>query len=260
MWFRSGGSRGFLAGFVIASLLFGGIAMAEEIVQREIRVSYLPLKYMFDGVEKAPPADQQGFTYNGRTFVPLRFMGDALGKAIEYDPATYTIYVGRRPGPLPDLWKTYKTEGDATIKAEYFSAGALTRVGAKMPDTMLFTALAAAPASTEPAVLTQTSSISTEITLDLKYKTLSGTLFVPDSYFGHPETRQIARITVINELNQVLYQSPVLETNSSPTPFTLPVNTAKKVRIYVTFYHNQGFAVGTSLVSSHIGLSNLKWE
>ncbi|HLN64489.1 MAG TPA: copper amine oxidase N-terminal domain-containing protein [Symbiobacteriaceae bacterium] len=260
-WFRSGASRGFLAGFLVASVMFGGVAMAQEIIQRDIHVSYLPLKFMFDGVEKAPPADQQGFTFNERTFVPLRFMSEALGKKVEWDQSTYTIYVGRRPGALPNIWKTYKTEGDANVKLDYFTGGALTVAGQEMPESLLVTAIANAPAKTDdPAFMDRTTVVSTEIVLDGRYKTMSGTLFIPDSYYGHVGDRLVGQMTVLSDTNKILYKSSQMTQRFDPLPFSFSVENMQKVRVMIAVNHPYGLPIGSGMVSSQFGLSNLKWE
>lgn len=78
------------AGFLIGSILFTSVAFAAT----RINVTFLPLTFYFDGVVKAPPQGQQSFIYNGTTYVPLRFMADAMGKSVTYVPKTYSLYVG----------------------------------------------------------------------------------------------------------------------------------------------------------------------
>ena len=85
--------RDILIGFLIGVILLSGFAYAAG---TSIEVSFKPLKYYFDGVEKEPPADQKGFIYKGRTYVPLRFIGEALGEQVGWDGKTSSIYVGKQ--------------------------------------------------------------------------------------------------------------------------------------------------------------------
>lgn len=81
-------------GVVLGGILFSGVSYATSATN--IDVYFQPLKYFFDGVEKKAPEDQQGFIYNGTTYVPLRFVSDALGKKVGYDGKTTSIYVGKQ--------------------------------------------------------------------------------------------------------------------------------------------------------------------
>jgi len=252
----------FLAGFLVASLLFGGITMAADIIQRDIRVSYLPLKYIFDGTEKFPPADQQGFTYNGRTYVPLRFMAESVGKAVEYDPADYSIYVGRRPGVLPDFTRGFTVEGDATVKMEYYETGAQNLRGVMLPNAVLMTALGfppQPPVPDAPPAPERVTKIVMEYDLDYKFQTLKGTLFVPVHYFGDGQERRVAKLTVRDEYNAALFDGRVMSTTSPENlTFNVPVGSSRKVRLFITLYTDEGVPAG-NLVATQVGLSDFQF-
>jgi hypothetical protein len=83
-----------LSGIIIGALLSGTVAYAAG---TQITVHFLPLKFFFDGFERLAPEDQQGFIYNGTTYVPLRFVSEALGKKVGYQAKTQSIYVGKQP-------------------------------------------------------------------------------------------------------------------------------------------------------------------
>lgn len=87
--------KGLLLGVTIGMAVSGSAVYAASGTQ--IEVYFRSLKYMFDGVQKAPSANQgQGFIYNGTTYVPLRFVSEALGKEVSWDKQTSTIWVGRK--------------------------------------------------------------------------------------------------------------------------------------------------------------------
>ena len=92
---------------------------------QQIEVYFNQLKMFFDGVEKPLPAGQGAFVYKGTTYVPLRYMSEALGKPVHYDPARQTIRVGQRyaepPAMTIDTSLTYRatlatTKGDIVIE------------------------------------------------------------------------------------------------------------------------------------------------
>lgn len=55
------------------------------------------LKYYVDNVKKIPPAGQEGFVYQGTTYVPLRFLAESLGEEVTWDGKTWSIYIGDKP-------------------------------------------------------------------------------------------------------------------------------------------------------------------
>lgn len=78
-------------GIVIGALIFGSaVAYAYE---SQIYVSFLPLKYYFNGEQKFPSGDQVGFVYNGSTYVPLRFIAESLGQSVNWDGNTSSIFI-----------------------------------------------------------------------------------------------------------------------------------------------------------------------
>ncbi|TXK74663.1 peptidylprolyl isomerase [Paenibacillus sp. N3.4] len=101
--------KGLIVGLTIGSLLSGTVAFAAN---SQIEVAFRNLKYMFDGVEKAP-ADAKGFIYEGSTYVPLRFVSEALGKQVEWDEENETIWVGNNPKHIVASYKGGKvTKGE----------------------------------------------------------------------------------------------------------------------------------------------------
>lgn len=87
--------KGLVLGLSLGALLTGSVAYASG---TQIEVFFRDLKFKFDGIEKAPTADQggPGFIHNGTTYVPLRFVSEALGKEVNFDEDTGTVWVGKR--------------------------------------------------------------------------------------------------------------------------------------------------------------------
>lgn len=64
-----------------------------EVVYKKIQVYWRTVTYVFDGVFIGPEAAKPGLIYNNRLYVPLRFFGEALGRQVVWDKASYTITV-----------------------------------------------------------------------------------------------------------------------------------------------------------------------
>ncbi len=71
-----------------------------------------------DGVEMKP-TDANGnpvetFVYNGTTYIPLRAVSQSLGKNVNWDGKTQSVYIGEQPGMkqyLPDVLEPYQSVG-----------------------------------------------------------------------------------------------------------------------------------------------------
>ncbi|MEX2462535.1 MAG: NPCBM/NEW2 domain-containing protein [Paenibacillaceae bacterium] len=88
-------SKGFIMGFMCCAILTATVAYAQDSIQ--IEVYFNDLKYMIDGVQKKPVVNQ-GFIHSGTTYVPLRFISEALDKEVSWDGETNTIWVGKKLG------------------------------------------------------------------------------------------------------------------------------------------------------------------
>jgi len=90
--------KGFVSGVMVSGLLIGSIAYASEPTQ--VHVFFKDLKYMIDGVEKQAGKGETGLIYEGKSYVPLRFISEALGKKVEWDQENQTIWIGMRDGRI----------------------------------------------------------------------------------------------------------------------------------------------------------------
>jgi hypothetical protein len=71
---------------------FNTIVHAAETSMR-IKVMMAPIQFLFGDQALAPPTGQEGFIVNGTTYVPLRFMSNALEQKVQWDIAANAVYV-----------------------------------------------------------------------------------------------------------------------------------------------------------------------
>ena len=58
---------------------------------------------------KLEPTDANGnpvevFVYNGTTYLPVRAVGEAVGKTVQWEPKTNSVYLGKHTGEKPAVW------------------------------------------------------------------------------------------------------------------------------------------------------------
>ncbi len=114
--------KGFLAGAVTAALLGALVTpVLGALAGKTIQV-YTGVDVYVDDV-KVEPTDVNGnpvevFVYNGTTYLPIRAIGKALGKPVQWEGKTNSAYVGKHQGEKPAVWLKdldYFTGRDWTI-------------------------------------------------------------------------------------------------------------------------------------------------
>ena len=93
--------KGIAIGLLMGVLLTGGISYAAT-RSETIDVFYDNIKIFIDG-EELDPRDGDGekvepFIYNGTTYLPVRAVGQAVGKSVDWDGVEKVVYLGAKPG------------------------------------------------------------------------------------------------------------------------------------------------------------------
>lgn len=100
--------QGLIAGVLIGAILTSGMVFAKSGTEM-IEALYNNIKIYVDGV-KIEPKDATGktvepFIYNGTTYLPVRAVGEAIGKEVNWEGSTQSVYIGKMPGK-----ETYLTD------------------------------------------------------------------------------------------------------------------------------------------------------
>ena len=84
--------QGVVMGMLTAIFLFNATAYASTVLQA-IYVDFNPIKIFINGQERNPPADMKPFIYEGRTYVSLRYIGEAFGKKVDWEPSSRSVII-----------------------------------------------------------------------------------------------------------------------------------------------------------------------
>ncbi len=112
----------YLVTLLLCCTLTGGIAWAAS-EYRTVQIKFNNIKLVVDGKEVAPK-DVNGeivepFIYNGSTYLPVRAIGNAIGKEVGWDGTTSTVYIGDIPDTSStnyltpyqqNVWNVYNNE------------------------------------------------------------------------------------------------------------------------------------------------------
>jgi len=105
---------------LMLALFISTPALAESAVVRQLTAYFTsggnPISIYVDGA-KITPKDANGkivepFTVDGTTYLPVRALGEAIGKTVSWDGATASVYLGAKPGVaqyMTDICPAYET-------------------------------------------------------------------------------------------------------------------------------------------------------
>ena len=99
---------GVLVGVLLTAIVARVIPADAKSGSQSVAAVYRNIRVFVDGVEKKPNAEP--FLIDGSTFVPLRFISEALGKEISWDGETNSIYIGKPPTVKPSAAPAVQSE------------------------------------------------------------------------------------------------------------------------------------------------------
>lgn len=135
---------------LLISMLIGGWLFSSVAFASGINVNFLPLKFFVNGEEISTLPGQQPFVFNGRTYVPLRFLAESLGCGVDWDRVTSSVYMTITPDDIPALpdpdeqkicfTGVWKTEQGSIYKLKQngvWITGTFTHYGAKVKNNSI---------------------------------------------------------------------------------------------------------------------------
>ncbi|MCD8239503.1 MAG: NPCBM/NEW2 domain-containing protein [Clostridiales bacterium] len=115
--------KGIICGFMAGVMVTAAIPVLAYNGTKTISAAFKNIKIYIDGAELTP-RDASGnvlepFIYNGSTYLPIRAVGEAVGKSVSYDANTNSVYLGSSSNynsssssaTLGTKLKPYQTDG-----------------------------------------------------------------------------------------------------------------------------------------------------
>lgn len=89
-----------ISGGIIATMIFNVVPVAfAKVSQMNIPVTYNNIKVLIDG--KQLLTDKEPFIYDGTTYLPVRAVGEAVGKDVSWDGKTNTVLLNSKMTEVP---------------------------------------------------------------------------------------------------------------------------------------------------------------
>ncbi len=218
----------FVAG-ILCCVMFASISVFAKNATETIQALYKDIKIYVDGV-KIDPKDANGnkvepFISNGTTYLPVRAVGDAIGKQVTWDGATSSVYLGDVPGESTNWvnqcmpYKFVDSNGSMILSQEgKFS----TMSGKKYTDGFTLGRNG------------YIYSISTALfNLDSNYKNVTFTV-------GHVDDTNNTDAKIIIYLDEKLVESFDVSYDSLPQEISIQLNYANQMKIEVVNDSNHG--------------------
>ena len=217
--------QGLIAGILIGAMLTSGVVFAKQISET-VELFYNNIKIYIDGGEIVPK-DANGnvvepFTMNGTTYLPVRAISNALGKDVEWDGETFSVYIGKSDKLKPDnrldkiQYSNYELIDNKDDRVKFY------RIDGHITDFN-------GNSYTNGLIFSGFNGGGHKITfpLNLQYSTLKGTVVIPEKAetlgMGNKElndesTRWEVRIYCDNKLTQTISAIPTW-------PYDFEINT-----------------------------------
>ena len=222
----------FIAGMVTMALIFamsvsvlaaGNLTNLTDVLVGGIRI-------VIDGQE-LHPTDVNGnpvdpMIYNGTTYLPVRAVASALGKAVYWDGPTYTVYLGNMDGELE--YPTVMLKDMVSIAQKPHATNRLVDNYGNRYGSAFFN---------------DRSAISFEYLLNMKYSKFKGTLYIPEGvtdYYGNYLT--------IEADGHIIYTSPEMNKTSSPVLIDVDVTGYNDVKIYFSNDYEHHAVLGEAYI------------
>ncbi|MCL2224428.1 MAG: copper amine oxidase N-terminal domain-containing protein [Defluviitaleaceae bacterium] len=97
---RKGKFQGFVAGVLFMTMLVPAVGVFANTVVRELAFG---IRIQIDGVHLNLDEESRPFVMDGRTFLPVRAIADAVGKDVFWDAPTQTVHLYSRTGTGLDV-------------------------------------------------------------------------------------------------------------------------------------------------------------
>lgn len=199
-WLKRLQIKGFVAGVLVTVMLSGTLLVSANTggVMREV---FYGVSIVINGNQWNPPADMTPFIADGRTFLPVRGIAQALDVPVEWDGATRTVFIGTIPHGRPFF---------TTVPFFERSSSSITVETVNMQGEAHANSLRATNS------VANTTTLWTRHSLNAQYNTLTGTVGRIDG-FGSRDS------TVVFIGDGVTLGSVIVTNDSTPTDISIDV-------------------------------------
>lgn len=200
--------KSYFLGAISATILIGGVTVFAVNTTTLYDVIANGIKIVIDG-QKLNPTDVNGnnvepIIHNGTTYLPVRAVANALGKAVYWDGPNYTVYLGDMDGNLEHPTTTINDVDNIGYRFSCFESVSTNALMDNFGNSYSYANYSEIPCTFQTL-------------LNMKYSRFKCVLYVPKGCTSERTTK-----ILIKTDGKVIYTSP--EITKTSTPITVDVN------------------------------------
>lgn len=202
--------KSLLCGFMSGIITMCAVPTIAKEIQTSINVAYKNIKIYADGNLVNTSNSNEAFIYNGTTYLPVRAVGEAFNKAVNWDGKNSAVYIGSQPSNM----------SQPTVLLEdldYFTKDGNVY---DLPDSKK---------DNVGRIHNSGCQITYSVTylLDAKYQNFSGVVAIPYSQ----RSSNIESVIKVYRDGKLLYTSPLMTAGIKPSKFNIDVTGILKLEI-----------------------------
>ncbi len=124
---------------LVGAMALGTCTVSAANGTKNISATFRNIKIVVDGKELSTSAEP--FIYNGTTYLPIRAVGEAVGKEVTWNGGTNTVYLGEVPASAQQQTPAPETPAPAASSGLPLLSQALTNWGASKEEIQEFISL-----------------------------------------------------------------------------------------------------------------------
>ena len=207
--------KGLIIGAAAALTVTTMVTAFSETIEKAISVVFDDYHIYIDGADKSDiPDGKSAFIYDGTTYVPLRYIGESMGKQVTWDGDTKSIYINDDGSERKDLY---------FAKIGYESSDEGIYLDGETNDVYLN--WSAYYNGTDPRAIVYN--------LNGLAKTIYGTIDASETV----SNEMAGRVTFYDQDDRVLYQSPMMRNATDPISFEVPVSGVLQLKVEFSGYN-----------------------
>ncbi len=207
-----------LCGFMAGVTVMCAVPAVAKDIQTTISVAYKNIKIYADGNLVNTSDSNEAFIYNGTTYLPVRAVGEAFNKAVNWDGKNSAVYIGAQPASMEQptvLLEDLDYFNKSGISFETCDDGGKDNVGVQH--------------STGVAIRGRTGEIT--YLLNGKYRMFKGTVGL--CYSGRDTEDYEHGIKIYGD-GKLLYSSPSFTGGVKPEDFNIDITGVLELKIEKT--------------------------
>ena len=211
--------KGFLTGVIITLTTSTMLTVFATPIEQAINVVFDNYRIIIDGADKSDaPEDSKPFIYNGRTYVPLCYIGEAMGKKVLWDGDTKSIYINDEGNSREDVY--FATQGYEKSDSDIYLDSYKNVV--QYDESFLD------PGNNKKSIIYNLNGLA---------KNILGTIDMSDTTIEDGE----GKVIFYDQNDTVLYQTPMMRNATTPIAFDFSASGVLQLRAEFIFHSSDGW-------------------